>query len=131
MAALHAALRLRPEHPDMLFHLASTHLELLGPDQMGAAFALGRALMTLDDPEAAERTFRLTVPTLCVHLAAIATGHRLAGVPVDLKHPRVALVLDGPLGLRSRAVLLIGSGAPNWWCCATRMSPAIPTAASR
>ncbi|TWA77091.1 site-specific recombinase XerD [Azospirillum brasilense] len=85
---------------------------------------------------------RLTVPTLRVHLAAIATAHRLAGVPVDLKHPRIALVLDGlargqadrpirqaapilldvlprllvaqpdgPLGLRNRAMLLIGYGA--------------------
>lgn len=83
-----------------------------------------------------------TVPTLRVHLAAIATAHRLAGVPVDLKHPRIALVLDGlargqadrtvrqaapilldalprllavqpdgPLGLRNRAMLLIGYGA--------------------
>lgn len=33
--------------------------------------------------------------TVRVHLAAIATAHRLAGVPVDLKHPRIALVLDG------------------------------------
>jgi integrase len=85
---------------------------------------------------------RLTVSTLRVHLAAIATAHRLAGVPVDLKHPRIALVLDGlarsqadrtvrqaapipldalprllavqpdgPLGLRNRAMLLIGYGA--------------------
>ena len=85
---------------------------------------------------------RLTVPTLRVHLAAIAAAHRLAGVPVDLKHPRIALVLDGlargqagrrirqaspvlldtlkdllaaqppgPLGLRNRAMLLIGYGA--------------------
>lgn len=38
---------------------------------------------------------RLKVPTLRVHLAAIATAHRLAGVPVDLRHPRIALVLDG------------------------------------
>ncbi|HYH40131.1 MAG TPA: tyrosine-type recombinase/integrase [Azospirillum sp.] len=85
---------------------------------------------------------RLTVPTLRVHLAAIATAHRLAGVPVDLKHPRIALVLDGlargqanrtvrqaapilldalprllaaqpdgALGVRNRAMLLIGYGA--------------------
>jgi integrase len=85
---------------------------------------------------------RLTVPTLRVHLAAIAAAHRLAGVPVDLKHPRIALVLDGlargqagrrirqaspvlldtleallaaqppgPLGVRNRAMLLIGYGA--------------------
>lgn len=107
MAALHAALRLRPEHPDTLFHLASTHLELLGPDQMFAAFTLGRALMTLDDPEAAERAFRLTVPTLCVHLAAIATGHRLAGVPVDLKHPRVALVCESAWNKGSVADLMV------------------------
>jgi integrase len=82
------------------------------------------------------------VPTLRVHLAAIATAHRLAGVPIDLKHPRIALVLDGlarsqagrqirqaspvlldtlknllavqppgPLGVRNRAMLLIGYGA--------------------
>lgn len=38
---------------------------------------------------------RLKIPTLRVHLAAIATAHRLAGVPIDLKHPRIALVLDG------------------------------------
>ncbi|MFM2045249.1 MAG: hypothetical protein RLY86_3825 [Pseudomonadota bacterium] len=85
---------------------------------------------------------RLKVPTLRVHLAAIATAHRLAGIPVDLKHPRIALVLDGlargqagrpvrqaapilleslphllaaqpdgPLGVRNRAMLLIGYGA--------------------
>ena len=85
---------------------------------------------------------RLKVPTLRVHLAAIAAAHRLAGVPVDLKHPRISLVLDGlargqagrpvrqaapvllgtledllvtqppgPLGVRNRAMLLIGYGA--------------------
>ncbi|MTJ93926.1 MAG: tyrosine-type recombinase/integrase [Desulfovibrio sp.] len=84
---------------------------------------------------------RLTVATLRVHLAAIATAHRLAGIPIDLKHPRIALVLEGvsrtkgrrprrqavpllpdilqrmlaaqpdtPLGLRNRAMLLIGFG---------------------
>ena len=38
---------------------------------------------------------RLSTPTLRVHLAAIATAHRLGGVAVDLRHPRIALVLDG------------------------------------
>ncbi len=85
---------------------------------------------------------RLALPTLRVHLAAIGAAHRLAGMPVDLRHPRIALVLeglarsqagrtvrqatpilppalsrllavqpDGPLGLRNRAMLLIGYGA--------------------
>lgn len=84
---------------------------------------------------------RLAVATLRVHLAAIATAHRLAGIPLDLKHPRIAMVLEGvartkgqrpqrqatailpdtlqrmlaaqpdtPLGLRNRAMLLIGYG---------------------
>jgi integrase len=84
---------------------------------------------------------RLSVATLRVHLAAIATAHRLAGLPIDLKHPRIALVLEGvsrtkgrrprrqavpllpdtlrrmlaaqpdnPLGLRNRAMLLLGFG---------------------
>ena len=82
---------------------------------------------------------RLAISTLRVHLAAIATAHRLAGQPIDLKHPSIALVLDGmarsqakrpkrvasplavdalaelvrrqpdtPLGVRNRALLLIG-----------------------
>jgi site-specific recombinase XerC len=85
---------------------------------------------------------RLAVATLRVHLAAIATAHRLGGLPLDLKHPRIAMVLEGvartkgrrpmrqaiailpetlrrmldaqpdtPLGLRNRAMLLIGYGA--------------------
>lgn len=85
---------------------------------------------------------RLAVATLRVHLAAIATAHRLAGLPLDLKHPRIAMVLEGlartkgtrplrqaiailpdtlarmlaaqpdtPLGIRNRAMLLIGYGA--------------------
>ncbi len=84
---------------------------------------------------------RLAVATLRVHLAAIATAHRLAGLAIDLKHPRIAMVLegvartkgtrpqrqatailpdtlramvraqpDGPLGIRNRAMLLIGFG---------------------
>lgn len=109
--------------------------ERLGfPPLTGEADIIGMYLV-----KAAERR---TVPTLRVHLAAIATAHRLAGVPVDLKHPRIALVLDGlargqadralrqavpilldalprllavqpdgPLGLRNRAMLLIGYGA--------------------
>jgi integrase len=37
----------------------------------------------------------LAVSTLRVHLAAIRTAHLLAGVPLDLRHPRLAMVLDG------------------------------------
>jgi len=85
---------------------------------------------------------RLAVPTLRVHLAAIATAHRLAGLAIDLRHPRIAQVLEGiartragtvrrqappltmtslaalvsaqapgSLGIRNRAMLLIGFGA--------------------
>jgi integrase len=35
------------------------------------------------------------IATLRVHLAAIVTAHRLAGVPLDARHPRIALVLEG------------------------------------
>jgi len=97
------------------------------------------ALIGLYLARAAER---LAIPTLRVHLAAIATAHRLAGLPLDLKHPRIAMMLegvartkgrrpqrqaiailpdtlarmlaaqpDGPLGIRNRAMLLIGYGA--------------------
>lgn len=82
-----------------------------------------------------------TVATLRVHLAAIVTAHRLAGVALDPRHPRIALVLEGlardragrpprqapplgtddlarllavqpegSLGLRNRAMLLLGFG---------------------
>ena len=37
----------------------------------------------------------LAVSTLRVHLAAIRTAHLLAGVPLDLRHPRLAMVLEG------------------------------------
>jgi integrase len=109
-------------------------------DRLGFAPLTGDAeVIGLYLVKAAER---LKVPTLRVHLAAIATAHRLAGVPIDLKHPRIALVLDGlarsqagrqirqaspvlldtlknllavqppgPLGVRNRAMLLIGYGA--------------------
>jgi len=35
------------------------------------------------------------VATLRVHLAAILAAHRLAGLALDLRHPRLAMVLDG------------------------------------
>lgn len=84
----------------------------------------------------------LLVPTLRVHLAAIALAHRLAGRFIDTRHPRIAMVLEGvartkgawarrqaapvlpdtlagmlaaqpagALGVRNRAMLLIGFGA--------------------
>jgi site-specific recombinase XerD len=37
----------------------------------------------------------LAVSTLRVHLAAIRTAHLLANVPLDLRHPRLAMVLEG------------------------------------
>lgn len=37
----------------------------------------------------------LAVSTLRVHLAAIRTAHLLADVPLDLRHPRLAMVLEG------------------------------------
>jgi hypothetical protein len=37
----------------------------------------------------------LAVSTLRVHLAAIRTAHLLAGRPLDLRHPELALVLEG------------------------------------
>jgi integrase len=45
----------------------------------------------------------LAVSTLRVHLAAIRTAHLLAGVPLDLRHPRLAMVLEGIT--RSKGVL--------------------------
>lgn len=38
---------------------------------------------------------RLTATTLRVHLAAIATAHRVAGLAIDPRHPRIAEVLEG------------------------------------
>jgi integrase len=37
----------------------------------------------------------LSVASLRVHLAAIQAAHRLAGIALDLKHPRLAMVLEG------------------------------------
>jgi site-specific recombinase XerD len=37
----------------------------------------------------------LAVSSLRVHLAAIRTAHLLAGIPLDLRHPRLAMVLAG------------------------------------
>ena len=57
-------------------------------DRLGFAPLAGDAeVVGLYLVKAAER---LKVPTLRVHLAAIAEAHRLAGVPVYLKHPRIA-----------------------------------------
>ncbi|TPG52441.1 hypothetical protein EAH89_17885 [Roseomonas nepalensis] len=80
----------------------------------------------------------LAVASLCDHLAAIQAAHRLAGVALDLRHPCLAMVLEGtrprgkataagpdvlrlmlatrpspatPLGARDRALLLVGFGA--------------------
>jgi len=86
----------------------------------------------------------LAVSSLRVALAAIRTAHLLAGIPLDLRQPRFAMVLEGvvrsrgtrprrqatpavpdvlrrmlgalpsptaPLGLRHRAMLLMGFGA--------------------
>ncbi len=86
----------------------------------------------------------LAVSSLRVDLAAIRTAHLLAGIPLDLRQPRFAMVLEGvvrsrstrpqrqatpavpdllrrmldalpspdaPLGLRNRAMLLLGFGA--------------------
>ncbi|WP_211102014.1 hypothetical protein [Azospirillum brasilense] len=65
-------------------------------DRLGFAPLTGEAdVIGMYLVKAAER---LTVPTLRVHLATIATiatGHRFAGVPVNLKHPRIALERRG------------------------------------
>jgi site-specific recombinase XerD len=86
----------------------------------------------------------LAVSSIRVALAAIRTAHLLAGIPLDLRQPRFAMVLEGvvrgrgvrprrqvtpavpdllrrmldalpspgsPLGVRSRAMLLLGFGA--------------------
>ena len=37
----------------------------------------------------------LAVSSLRIHLAAIRTAHLLAGIPLDLRHPRLAMVLAG------------------------------------
>src|SRR5689334_4819133 len=45
------------------------------------------------------------VSTIRVDLAAILTAHRLAGIALDLRHPRLAMVLEGvtrSLGVRPR-----------------------------
>jgi integrase len=47
----------------------------------------------------------LAVSSLRVHLAAIRVAHRLAGIPLDPRHPRLAMVLEGiarTKGLRPR-----------------------------
>lgn len=83
----------------------------------------------------------LKVSTIRLRLSAIAAAHRAAGLSLDLKHPRIARIMEGitrtlgsrptpvapilagelaamaralpatPLGARDRALLLIGFGA--------------------
>lgn len=75
-AALHAALRLRPDDADTLFQWASLliarrltrqalapllRLVALRPGYPDAAFNLGNALMAVDEPERAETAYRLAV----------------------------------------------------------------------
>jgi site-specific recombinase XerD len=43
--------------------------------------------------DCAERGF--SVSTIRIHLAAIRTAHKLVGVPLDLSHPRLAMVREG------------------------------------
>lgn len=68
------------------------------------------AIIGLYVAKAAER---LAVATLQVHLAAIATAHRLAGLALDLKHPRIALVLEGVA--RSKGTRPRRLAAPLQW----------------
>ena len=47
----------------------------------------------------------LAVSTLRVHLAAVQAAHRLAGIALDLRHPRLVMVLEGiarSTGIRPR-----------------------------
>ena len=52
----------------------------------------------------------VAVSTLRVDLAAIRTAHLLAGVPLDLRHPRLAMVLEGIT--RGRGTRPIRQAAP-------------------
>ncbi len=62
--------------------------------------SLGRAPLPADPDTLAMYVVRradegLTVSSLRVALAAIKTAHLLAGLSLDLRHPRLAMVLDG------------------------------------
>ena len=52
----------------------------------------------------------VAVSTLRVDLAAIRTAHLLAGIPLDMRHPRLAMVLDGIT--RGRGVRPVRQAAP-------------------
>ncbi|MBW4091806.1 MAG: tyrosine-type recombinase/integrase [Proteobacteria bacterium] len=72
--------------------------------------ALGREPLAADPDTIAMYVVRraddgCAVSTIRVALAAIRTAHLLASIPLDLRHPRLALVLDGitrATGLRPR-----------------------------
>ena len=73
----------------------------------------------------------LTVASLRVHLAAIGAAHRLAGVALDLRHPRLVMVLEGiarDKGTRPRGKAAAGPDVLRLML-ATRPSPATPLGA--
>ncbi|WP_156963961.1 hypothetical protein [Muricoccus aerilatus] len=69
----------------------------------------------------------LAVSSLRVHLAAIQAAHRLAVVALDLRHPRLVMVLEGiarDKGTRPRGKAAAAGPDVLWLMLATRPSPA-------
>ena len=71
-----------------------------GGSSRPGAHSLGREPLAADPDTIAMYVVRcadqgLAVSSIRVHLAAIRTAHLLAGLSVDLRHPRLAMVVEG------------------------------------
>ncbi|MBI0539308.1 hypothetical protein D9599_27665 [Roseomonas sp. KE2513] len=96
--------------------------------------SLGRQPMAGDPETLAMYAVRgavrsLVVSSLRVHLAAIQAAHRLAGVALDLRHPRLVMVLEGiarDKGTRPRQKAATAGPDVLRLMLAIRPSPATP-----
>ena len=99
--------------------------------------ALGREPLAGDPETLAMYAVRcadrgLAVASLRVHLAAIQAAHRLAGVALDLRHPRLVMVLEGiarDKGTRPRQKAAAAGPDVLRLMLTTRPSPATPLGA--